>query len=769
MSPPDDAPARAPESADELFEQARRLRDPAERDAFLEARCTGAPALKIRLARLLALDDAAGKFFDFAPQADLVLPRPADEAASAPSGISTAGAAAGSTAGSPAGADSAERGLVIDHYKLLRRLGEGGCGVVYMAEQLEPVRRHVALKIIRPGMDTPVGLAAFEMERRALALMDHPNIARVLEAGATPSGLPYFVMEWVQGARITDHCDEHRLDLRARLDLFIRICHAVQHAHQKGVIHRDIKPSNILVTLQDGQSIPKLIDFGIARPTDEGFPIPSDAARLAPIGTPAYMSPEQAAGDSADIDTRSDVYSLGVLLCELLAGRPPLELPDISTRKVPAALSRLLGQSPPRPPSALLAELDPAALAAVSARRGLSARKLVPALLGDLDWIVLRAVATDPKKRYQTANALAADIARWLAHEAVSAHPAGRLYRLRKLVRRNRSVFVTVTVVALALGAGFGTSTWLFLREREARREQARLRQEAEAARVVETELRQRAEVRERISQAAVLLSHQETAAADALLGSPPAAFIPPSLECANLMRSLGTWHALAGRWREAAVRYHAFGIAIAHCDDADTDDISREFVPAAAAICEAGDDELYHDFRDLMLRRFGSTANTVVAEQIIKTALLQPADAKILDQLVPLAELVRKQLSPDGPAGDANAHMAGWSAFSLALLEYRRDRPAPAIEWAERCLAYRTTNPPRRAAALALLALARERLGRHDEAALALAQAREISASRPDGTLSAKGRHEDFWFDWINARVLVREAEQTLAPRAGG
>ena len=744
MTPSEESPAR--QSADELFEQAKRLASPAEREAFLEVQCAGSPALKSRLLRLLALDETAGRFFDFAPQAGFVLPQPGESGADAPA--------------------SSDRGLVIDHYKLLHRLGEGGCGVVYKAEQLEPVRRHVALKIIRPGMDSPVGLAAFEMERRALALMDHPNIARVLEAGATPSGLPYFVMEWVQGTRITDYCDERRLDLRQRLALFIPICHAVQHAHQKGVIHRDIKPSNILVTLQDGHSVPKLIDFGIARPAD-AVSTGDPAASLRPAGTPAYMSPEQAAGDGTDIDTRSDVYSLGVLLCELLAGRPPFDAPGASTRSGPASLFRAVGQRQPRPPSALVAELSREALTMAASRRGVSARKFSPLLREDLDWIVLRAVATDRQLRYQTASGLAADLARWLAHETVSAHPGGRLYRLGKLVRRNRSVFFTGAMVALALSAGFGASTWLFLREREARREQVRLRQEAEQARAVEADLRQRAEVRERISEAAVLLSHGNTAAADALIGTPPIAAIPSSLECANVMDTLGTWHALAGRWPEAATRYHAFGIAIAHCDDADTDAISREFVPAVAAICEAGDDDRYRHFRELTLQRFGKTGNTVVAEQVIKAALLEPAGATILEQLVPLAERVRGNLSPAGPSDDRDAHMSAWSAFSLTLFEYRRGHPALAIEWGERCLAYRIENPPRRAAALAILALALDQLGRRNEANRALAEARTISASRPDNTLPKNGGREGFWFDWINARVLVREAGRALDPEA--
>ena len=742
MNPPDDIsdPGRRER---ELFERAGELATPSEREAFLDEHCADSPALRRKLSRLLALDEQADKFFDFAPQEEFLVPASDDPAVS-------------------------DLGLRIDHYRLLRRLGEGGCGVVYVAEQLEPVRRQVALKIIRPGMDTPAGLACFEMERRALALMDHPNIARVLEAGSTPSGLPYFVMEWVQGTKITDYCDQHRLDIFRRLELFVQICHAVQHAHQKGVIHRDIKPDNILVTLHDGNAVPKLIDFGIAKTFGGDFPEDAPVeAGLRLVGTPSYMSPEQATATGADVDTRCDIYSLGVLLCELLVGRPPFELSAGPSGVGSEALRRLIQERRARPPSALLAEMNRETLATAAARRRTAPARLFASVREDLDWIVLRAVAPDRRARYQTANGLAEDVRRCLSHEVVSAHPAGRLYRLGKLMRRNRSVFVTGAVVALALGAGFGTSTWLFLREREARREQVLLRQEAEQARAVEADLRQRAEVRERISEAAVLLSHGNTAAADALVGSPPIAFIPSSLECASVMGTLGAWHALAARWSEAAVRYHAFGIAIAQCDDADTDVISREFVPAVATICEAGDEERYRHFRELTLRRFGKTENTVVAEQVIKAALLRPADVGILEQLVPLADRVRGNLSPVGPSGDQDAHMSAWSAFSLALFEYRCERPDLASAWAERCLAYQIENRPRRAATLAVLALSFDRLGRREEAARALAQAREISGSRPDGTLSRTGGREGFWFDWINARVLVREAERILAPEA--
>ncbi len=726
----------------ELFEQASELATAAEREAFLDEHCAGSPELRNKLSRLLALDDQAGKFFDFVPQAEFLVPTSADPAAS-------------------------DLGLRIDHYRLLRRLGEGGCGVVYMAEQLEPVRRQVALKIIRPGMDTPTGLACFEMERRALALMDHPNIARVLEAGSTPSGLPYFVMEWVQGTKITDYCDQHQLDISRRLELFVQICHAVQHAHQKGVIHRDIKPDNILVTLHDGNAAPKLIDFGVAKTFGGDFPedVPADAG-LRLIGTPSYMSPEQATANGGDVDTRCDIYSLGVLLCELLVGRPPFELPTGPSGVGPEALRRLIQERQAHRPSELIAAMDGEMTATVAERRRTTPARLLAGVREDLDWIVLQAAAGERRLRYETVNALAMDVRRCLAHEPVAAHPDSRLYRLGKLMRRNRSVFVTGSVIALAVFAGLGAATWLFVRERAARREQASLRQEAERARALEAELRQRAEVREHISQAAVHLLHGEIAAADALIGSPPIAFIPSSLECANVMRSLGTWHALAGRWPEAAARFHALGTAIAHSDAADSDDVSRDFVPTGATICEAGDYERYRDFRDLTLRRFGGTGNPVVAEQVVKAALLQPPDAAILDQLVPLAERVRGTLSPAGPSADRDAYMSAWSAFSLTLFEYRRGRPAAAIEWGERCLAYRNDIPPRKAATFAVLALALDGLGRHEEAARALAQSRAISRPYTDGNLTPGGGREGFWFDWINARILLREAEGVFASK---
>jgi serine/threonine protein kinase len=301
----------------------------------------------------------------------------------------------------------------IGHYKLLEQIGEGGCGVVYMAEQEEPVRRRVALKIIKAGMDSKSVIARFEAERQALAMMDHPNIAKVFDAGATETGRPYFVMELVRGVKITDYYDEKRLPPRERLDLFVAVCHAVQHAHQKGIIHRDLKPSNILVTINDGLPVPKVIDFGIAKATT-GEKLTDKTVFTAFeqfIGTPAYMSPEQAVMTSLDIDTRSDIYALGVLLYELLTGLTPFDAKELLAVGL-NEMRRTIQEKEPNSPSTRLSSLPGNELSTAAHRRGLEAPRLVTELRGDLDWIVMKCLEKDRARRYETANGLATDIQR---------------------------------------------------------------------------------------------------------------------------------------------------------------------------------------------------------------------------------------------------------------------------------------------------------------------------------------------------------------------
>ncbi len=356
----------------------------------------------------------------------------------------------------------------IGHYKILQKLGEGGCGEVYMAEQTEPVRRRVALKVIKLGMDTRQVIARFEAERQALAMMDHPIIARVLDAGTTSSGRPFFAMELVKGVRITEYCDQQHLSTPERLGLFVQVCQAIQHAHQKGIIHRDIKPSNILVTLHDGVPVPKVIDFGIAKATEQ--PLTDKTVFTAVgqfMGTPAYMSPEQAELSGLDVDTRSDIYSLGVLLYELLTGRTPFDAKELSHAGLDE-MRRKIREDEPMRPSTRLSTMADADLTAVAKQRQSDPGKLPRFIRGDLDWIVMKCLEKDRRRRYETANGLVRDIQRHLNSEPVSAFPPGATYRFQKMVRRNKLAVAGIGGVATALLLGLGVSTWLWLAEREA-------------------------------------------------------------------------------------------------------------------------------------------------------------------------------------------------------------------------------------------------------------------------------------------------------------
>jgi len=359
-------------------------------------------------------------------------------------------------------------GAIIGRYKLLEKVGEGGFGVIYVAEQREPVKRRVALKIIKLGMDTRQVVARFEAERQALALMDHPNIARVFDAGATETGRPYFVMELVRGIKITDYCDQNNLSTRERLDLFIKVCQAIQHAHQKGIIHRDIKPSNTLVTVNDGVPVPKVIDFGIAKATQGELTDKTLYTQFQQfIGTPAYMSPEQAEMTSLDIDTRCDIYALGVLLYELLTGKTPFEQKDLLKAGLDGIRRIIREQEPPRP-STRVSLLRAEERTTTAKRRSLDLPKLVHLLRGDLDWIVMKCLEKDRTRRYETANGLAMDVQRYLKQEPVMACPPSSWYRFKKVVQRNRPVVAATCGVTLSLLAGSGISTWLWLKARAA-------------------------------------------------------------------------------------------------------------------------------------------------------------------------------------------------------------------------------------------------------------------------------------------------------------
>ena len=426
-----------------LFHEALAKSDDEERTAFLDAACVGQPVLRAEVDALLAASQRLGSFLN-----QPAIPRSVANATMAQVADRT--------------------GSLIGPYKLLQQIGEGGFGVVYRAEQEMPVHRIVALKIIKPGMDTAQVIARFESERQALAIMDHPNIAKVYDAGATDSGLPYFVMELVNGVPITEFCDIKQATLEARLKLFVDVCHAIQHAHQKGIIHRDIKPSNVMVSLHDGLPVVKVIDFGVAKATSQDLTARTVFTELGQIvGTPVYMSPEQAGMSSLGIDTRSDIYSLGVLLYELLTGTTPLESKRLREAGY-VEMQRMICEEESQRPSTRLSSLgDSASIQA--GNRGLEVRRLVQLLGGDLDWVVMKALDKDRNRRYETASELALDLLRHLRDEPVLACPPSSIYQMRKFMRRNKGPMLGASLLLLAILAGLIGTTLGWIESRRQR------------------------------------------------------------------------------------------------------------------------------------------------------------------------------------------------------------------------------------------------------------------------------------------------------------
>jgi serine/threonine protein kinase len=450
-----------------IFADALACDSPESQAAHLDRKCGGDVALRAEIDALLKAHNEAGEFLKES-ESPVALASISDE-------------------------DRREcAGTIIGPYKLLEQIGEGGMGVVYMAAQQTPVRRRVAVKIIKPGMDTRKVIARFEAERQALALMDHPNIARVLDAGATDLGRPYFVMELVRGIPITEYCDEKSLPVRERLELFVPVCQAVHHAHQKGIIHRDLKPTNVLVTMQDGRAMPKIIDFGVAKATGQQLTEKTLFTAFSQmVGTPLYMSPEQAEMASVDVDTRSDIYSLGVMLYELLTGTTPFEQERLRKATFDE-IRRIIREEEPPHPSTRLNTLAGDLATTVAERHRSDARRLVQTVRGELDWIVMKCLDKDRNLRYDTANSLATDIERHLNDEQVLACPPSAVYRFRKIARRNKTLLATTAVVAASLVLGIVASLSQARRALEAE-QLATLRLEAEQTARQEADRQRRA------------------------------------------------------------------------------------------------------------------------------------------------------------------------------------------------------------------------------------------------------------------------------------
>ncbi len=451
--------AADPRRVKELFVAVLDLPDPQARQAFLERECGDDADLRQRLEALLKAHENPAS----ALNQPLAEAKP--DAEPAETGLYAAAAEQPGT-------------LLAGRYKLLEQISEGGMGAVWVAEQMQPVRRKVAVKLVKAGMDSKAVLSRFEAERQALALMDHRHVAKVLDGGTTESGRPFFVMEYVKGVSFSQYCDNARLSIAERLALFVPVCQAVQHAHQKGIIHRDLKPSNILVCLYDGKPVPKVIDFGLAKAIHQ--PLTEHTLHTGHgvlMGTPLYMSPEQAEFNNLDVDTRTDIYALGVVLYELLTGTTPLEKQRFKQAAWQEMLRVIKEEEPPRPSARLSGS---GSLPSLAAQRQLEPVKLTKLVRGELDWIVMKCLEKDRSRRYDTANGLARDVERYLADEVVEARPASVGYRLRKFVRRHRAALAMAATVVLLLVAGVAVSTWQAVRAIEAERDALALQSKAQ-------------------------------------------------------------------------------------------------------------------------------------------------------------------------------------------------------------------------------------------------------------------------------------------------
>lgn len=712
-----------------IFCDALAIEDRIEREAFLRRECGSHGSLREAVDALLSSAGRADGLF-----------RSTSASLKPPTGFAIP----------LQGADKRDpnEGLQLGPYKLAHAIGGGGCGVVYLAIQESPVRRSVALKILKLGLDTMRVMARFEAERQTLAMMEHPNIAHVLDAGATETGRPYFVMELVRGQSITDFSAQHSLPLVERLRLFQQVCHAVEHAHQKGIIHRDLKPSNILVASREGAPVPKVIDFGIAKAlgSTPSATLATQSDQL--MGTPAYMSPEQAQGGWVDVDTRSDIYSLGVVLYELLVGQPPFRNDELLCAGVDEMRRRLLTEEPLRPStqaarSAAAADFD----------AGYSANSL----RGDLDSVVMKALEKDRNRRYQTVRGLRLDLERFLANEPVEARPPSHVYRLQKLIQRNKVAFAGISVGMLALLIGLCVSTWLYFKAAAAERQQQGLRAVAEQALEEEARLRQQAEKRERLARASILLVERRFAEANALVREIPSPIERPSVEAANVFRALTEWNFFQSDVTGAVQRALSL-LEVNRFHQSDQPHlVTRDYVIVAPVLLETGERALYESLRAQWVREFSHTSNAVAAEQILKACLLIPPNHDLLTALAPLAALQRNCVAD----GSASVLDRAWGSTAAALFEYRREDYGKGAEWAARSRRFNYRNKAHQALCLSLEAICRWQRGEETSAKTLLEESHQLLEawfSRP-----SRSPENGAWNDWLIARILFREAAQRI------
>ena len=728
-----------------IMEVALSLDDPATRQVFLERVFGASPAAKEEMTRLLAAADGAATFFLEAREQRAKV---------------TATILSETNAGPPPGTVRfADDDLIapdkLGPYRLLSRLGEGGGGVVYEAEQEQPIRRRVAVKIVRMDVGNQNALARFDVERQALALMDHPNIAKVFDAGTTPSGRPYFAMELVTGEPITHYCNRHKLDCAARLELFVLVCNAIQHAHQKGIIHRDIKPSNVIVTRQDGANIPKIIDFGIAKDAGAGMAGGETiTAHDQFFGTPAYMSPEQVAMTGIDVDTRSDIFSLGVLLYELLTGTTPIDRSVVPDQTISQIRKSLLSGDTIRP-SELLAKRPPELLRSLAEERNTNPGDLLRFVRGDLDWIVMQALEKNRIRRYQTANGLATDVRRFLAHEPITARPPSSLYVLAKFIRRNRIICGAALLLVTLLAVGFVTTAAMYERERKAAIEQLRLKNEAQAARNEESRLRRQADARSNIARAAFLLDQGRIDEADAVAKEYPLSSIDPSLEAAAVFRALGDWNSSNGR-REQALQCYRL-LRQASRQDAPQKILNGDDLMAIAAALLTGDVEEYRAFRDEVLTRYTPAEGSHRAEHLLKVCLIDPVDSRIIGQL-------HREVATLGDP--RNAPCPAWAALSLSLYHLRGGSGEESLKACQMGL----TSPERKSSCEASLeavaAMAHASMGEADLAQAALLRASKLSTTCAGKDFERGNAIRPYWFDWAIANLLIKEADSTLTAK---